>query len=299
MEKYYLAGYTPPAGVTSASAVKEYQQRLGVAMDGIWGPKTQAAYEQYLAGQQSASSKGYNWDAPATGTDLFNTYYQTILKQISVPTVTVDTPSAETVKDQWQSILKPSVDAAISRRESASQRAQAELDADAVSRGMGSSSYVSSVKSRESQDAAGDIQEMEAQYGATLAERIAATLQSYDQMRLSAQQYNLQAQQAAQQAALNLAGDWYRNYVSEQNALSKASVKSVSTSSGSNAASNTRVSSNLTTSDYIAYVENLSDSQRRQLFSSSQSYWKVRRDELLAALGSSSYLSLRERYIGK
>ena len=50
MASYSLAGYTPPAGVDSRQKVKEYQTRLGVAADGIWGPKTQAAYEASLTG---------------------------------------------------------------------------------------------------------------------------------------------------------------------------------------------------------------------------------------------------------
>ena len=78
---------------------------------------------------------------------------------------------------------------------------------------MGSSTYVSSLKERESAEAQDDIDELQAQYGATLAERIATSLQAYEQMRLNAQQYNLQAQAAAQQAALNLAGSWYSDYV--------------------------------------------------------------------------------------
>lgn len=298
--KYYSAGYTPPAAVGSATSVKEYQRMLGVAVDGIWGPNTQAAYDRYLTGQQSNSSAaGGKWDAPSTGTDLFNSYYQSILNQIGVPSMTVDVPGAEAVKDQWQAALRPGLEAAISRRKSASQSVQAEMDADAVSRGMGGSSYVSSVKQRESAGAQEDIGEMEAQYGATLAERIAASLQSYEQMRLSAQQYNLQAQQSARQAALGLAGDWYSDYTAQQNAQAAAKSAGSSSGSGSGSSSTARVSSNLSAGDYLSYVDNLTESQRRQLFTSSQSYWKVRRDELLAALGSGSYLSLRERYIGK
>lgn len=296
MAQYYSPGYTPPAGVSSASAVKEYQRMLGVTVDGIWGPKTQAAYDSYASSQQGSTAS--QWAAP-TGTDLFNSYYQTILSQIGVPTVSMDIPSADTIRSQWQEALRPSLDAAITRRQTASQAAKAELDADAVSRGMGSSSYVSSVKERESAGAQQDIGEMEAQYGATLAERIAASLQSYDQMRLSVEQYNQQARQSAQQTALGLAGTWYQNYLSQQSALAQSSAKSTSSSSGSSSSSTAKVSSNLTASDYLEYVENLSARERQELFTSSQSYWKVRRDELTTALGSSSYLGLRERYLGK
>ncbi|NCB30975.1 MAG: hypothetical protein EOM66_06155 [Clostridia bacterium] len=301
--QYYSPGYTPPSGVNSASSVKEYQRMLGVTADSIWGPQTQAAYDQYSAGrQQSASLSGGKWSADSgAGTDLFNSYYRAILNQISIPTTEVDIPSADAIRTQWQEALQPSLETAIARRQSASQTTKAELDADAVSRGMGSSSYISSVKERENASAQEDIGEMEAQYGATLAERIAASLQSYDQMRLAAQQSNQQAQQSAQQAALSLAGDWYSNDMARQNALSQSAANSAtSVKSTKRADSGTaQVSNNLTRSDYLSYVENLSDSQRTQLFTSNQSYWKVRRDELLASLGSGSYLSLRERYIGK
>ena len=295
--QYYQAGYTPPAGVNSATGVKEYQRMLGVDVDGIWGPKTQAAYEPYLAGQNTQTSSGnWLWGAPGSqgassqgGTDLFNRYYQTILGQLQVPTINLNIPSEDAVRQQWQDALRPSLDAAISRRQSASQSIRAELDADAVSRGMGSSTYVSSLKERESAEAQDDIDELQAQYGATLAERIATSLQAYEQMRLNAQQYNLQAQAAAQQAALNLAGSWYSDYVAQQNALAQLQAKSYQSST----------SSSLSADDYLTYVENLSSGQRKLLFSSGQSYWKVRREELEAALGTNTYQILRNRYLGQ
>lgn len=305
--QYYQAGYTPPAGVNSATGVKEYQRMLGVDVDGIWGPKTQAAYDQYLAGQssQSSASSSWRWGAPGQGgTDLFTRYYQTILGQLQVPTINLNIPSADAVRQQWQDALRPSLDAAISRRQSASQSIRAELDADAVSRGMGSSTYVSSLKERESAEAQDDIDELQAQYGATLAERIATSLQAYEQMRLNAQQYNLQAQAAAQQAALNLAGNWYSDYVAQQNALAQLQAKSSQSTSSSSrgssgSSSSAKASSSLSADDYLTYVENLSSGQRKLLFSSGQSYWKVRREELEAALGSNAYQTLRRRYLGQ
>ena len=68
--QYYQAGYTPPAGVNSATGVKEYQRMLGVDVDGIWGPKTQAAYDQYLAGQNTQTSSGKALPARAAQTCL-------------------------------------------------------------------------------------------------------------------------------------------------------------------------------------------------------------------------------------
>ena len=58
-------------------------------------------------------------------------------------------------------------------------------------------------------------------------------------------------------------------------------------------------SSSLSADDYLTYVENLSSGQRKLLFSSGQSYWKVRREELEAALGTNTYQILRNRYLGQ
>ena len=220
MAKYYMNGYTPPEGVNSASKVKEYQRQLGVKADGIWGPDTDAAYRASLnrsAQRQAQSRSGFDWGDSGRN-EAFDGYYNAIRNSLSVPTVTVKAPSAGEVKDMWSGVLRPSADAAIERRSRAAEREMAEIDADAVSRGMGQSSYVTSVKARQMEEAQDDISDIEAQYGAALAEKIYDTLYKYDQMSLNAQQYNAEAHAAAQKTALSMASDWYNQYLSQQNA---------------------------------------------------------------------------------
>lgn len=43
---YAVSGFTPPAGVTDRQKVRTIQSNLGVKQDGIWGAKTQAAWEK-------------------------------------------------------------------------------------------------------------------------------------------------------------------------------------------------------------------------------------------------------------
>ncbi len=83
MASYSLAGYTPPAGVDSRQKVKEYQTRLGVAADGIWGPKTQAAYEASTAGGRN------DWSTPAS---IYGGYYDQALSMYAPPTIQAYTP---------------------------------------------------------------------------------------------------------------------------------------------------------------------------------------------------------------
>ena len=207
--------------------------------------------------------------------------------------MTVKAPSAGEVKDMWSGVLRPSADAAIERRNRAAEREMAEIDADAVSRGMGQSSYVTSVKARQMEEAQDDISDIEAQYGAALAEKIYDTLYKYDQMSLNAQQYNAEAHAAAQKTALSMASDWY---LSQQNAAIAAAAKGGSSKSSKGGSGSKK--SSLSREDYTEYVRNLTAEQRRQLFSSENSYWSSRREEIYSALGKTLYDSLKKKYGG-
>ena len=161
---------------------------------------------------------------------------------------------------------------------------------------MGQSSYVTSVKARQMEEAQDDISDIEAQYGAALAEKIYDTLYKYDQMSLNAQQYNAEAHAAAQKTALSMASDWYNQYLSQQNAAIAAAAKG-SSSKPSKGGSGSKKSS-LSREDYTEYVRNLTAEQRRQLFSSENSYWSSRREEIYSALGKTLYDSLKKKYGG-
>ncbi len=286
MASYYMKGYTPPAGVNSASAVKEYQRQLGVKVDGIWGPDTDAAYRASLAAQ---SGPNFNWGSSSN--QIFDSYYNAIRSSISVPTIKVNVPSRDEVSSMWSEVLRPGTDAAIAKRNKAAQEDMAELDADAVSRGMGSSTYVTAVKAREMEEAQDDISEMEAQYSAMLAERIYETISKYEQMNFTAQQYNAEAAANANRTALAMASDWYSSYLAQQNAAAKSS------SSGGSSSSSKK--SNLSAADYTEYVRNLTPAQQKLLFSSSEQYWSSRRDEIYSALGSTLYENLKKQYGGR
>ena len=60
MKNYVLPNFQTPAGIDSEEKVRLVQRRLEVNDDGIWGPKTQAAYERYFAVQPSISVNNLN-----------------------------------------------------------------------------------------------------------------------------------------------------------------------------------------------------------------------------------------------
>ena len=100
----------------------------------------------------------------------------------------------------------------------------AELDADAASRGMGASTYVTSVKGREMANTERDVALLESNYAASLSERVASYLQYYANLDLQAQMQNAQLAYNAQNAAASLAAQWYAAYQSANAASSAASA---------------------------------------------------------------------------
>lgn len=62
-----LSGYTLPTGIMSKNDVKSMQKSLGVTADGIWGPKTQAAYDTYVQQRGDAAKYSYPSLSPPIG----------------------------------------------------------------------------------------------------------------------------------------------------------------------------------------------------------------------------------------
>lgn len=217
----------------------------------------------------------------------FQEYYDTIMGALNVPSISVSVPSKAELKEDISGYLRPGVDLAISKRRAAGETAKAELDADAVSRGMGASTYVSSMKEREDDDVQSDISIMEAQYTATLAERIAAALEKYQSMSLQAQMQNAQYAYNAQTTAMNLASQWFNSYMNNAAKAAKSSSKSGKSSTASK---------NMSTLDYVRFVSGLSAPERSMLYNSGASEWVMMRTELEDALGKDGYRTVRNAF---
>ena len=56
MKNYVLPNFQTPMGIDSEEKVRLVQRKLGVDDDGVWGPKTEAAYERYLVGQMASNT---------------------------------------------------------------------------------------------------------------------------------------------------------------------------------------------------------------------------------------------------
>lgn len=252
-------GYTPPNGITTNEQVKALQQQLnangaGLKVDGVYGPLTQAAY---MASQGGAVA------APATPAvypnSSFDSYYNSIKASLSPQTISYTMPDLNALTGQIAAYLRPSYDQAIANRQTQTEQNRADIDADAASRGMGRSSWVTDVKARENKAEATDIANLESNYGAALAEAVLNQYNMHLSNKLQADMANAEMAAKYEQLAYDRAADMY-------NMMLKSSG-----GSGSSSSSSKRRSGDDTAIDWAAYIESLEPYQMYELMNSNSS----------------------------
>lgn len=270
MANYVIGGYTTPAGVTDQEGVRRVQRQLNegganLKVDGIWGPKTDAAYR-----------------AQQGGTDTLGQSMQQMISYLQPDTLSYTPQSTEVLKAQLESALRPTVDAAIASRKEATELSAAALDADAWPRGMGRSTYVTDVKSRQQQDEADDIARMEDTYEAELAKRLMDAVNAEQERALSAAQYNAEQQNAAKKLAFSAAHDAYGN----------AAVQAKSGKQSGNGSSVVATSPE----NCRKFLASLTPEERKNVYDGVTEEDRICRAELIASLGRSGYVAIQEEF---
>ena len=215
MANYYVSGYNPPAGYTNNDSIKQLQQHLNaqganLKVDGIYGPKTHAAYS---AGN-TATTGG--------GTISYKNYVTELQALLKPNTISYTPTSKEDHASMIQQALRPGYDLAISQRKDATKTNKAEIDADAAARGMGASTWVTDVKDRQSRYEADDIANLEGQYAAAYASQLMDALDREKQNQLAVDQFNASQLSDHQAKALGLADSFYSQYLTDQKSKSKS-----------------------------------------------------------------------------
>jgi len=107
---------------------------------------------------------------------LLGDYTKLFYEQYQPEKMTYTQRTAEEIAGEIGAWLRPAYDAAIEARERRTDIDRAELDADAIARGMGTSSYVTDVKNRQLRQEASDIAALETDYAALLAKEMSDAL---------------------------------------------------------------------------------------------------------------------------
>ena len=147
------------------------------------------------------------------GNEAFETIYEKAKKDYTPQLVTYTPLDEKTLAERIGAVLRPVYEKAIAAIFRGNRHLDAELDADAISRGMGSSTFVTDVKRRQDDAAAEDVKELESEYGAKLADQLYKAMEGERDRALEVEKFNAQQRSAAAEQAFSAAKVLYAAYL--------------------------------------------------------------------------------------
>lgn len=267
----------------------------------------QGEAEQVSSSNQSSAGSS----AAYSGSD-FDKILSSLLETYAPTLIQYEPANAQTLQAQIAQWLRPVYEQSIKNRENSTSISNAELDADAISRGMGSSTYVTDVKNHNFLDQSKDIANIETDYGSALAKYLFEALEDDRDRQLEVDTFNADAKNHAYEQAFDAAVALYETYKASGGGSSLSHSASGGSSLGAaNAAQSTNsradraqdiygsVFSSVETvdpKDSALYLALLSGDKRdRVLNGTSKSSIKARA-ELVKSLGAKKYQQYVKRY---
>ena len=147
------------------------------------------------------------------GDAAFEAIYEKAKKDYAPQLASYTPLDEQTLAARIGAALRPLYDRAIAAIFQGNRRSDAELDADAISRGMGSSTFVTDVKRRQDNAAADDVKDLESEYGAKLADQLYKAMEGERSRQLEVEKFNAQQQNAAAEQAFAMAKYLYAAYL--------------------------------------------------------------------------------------
>ncbi len=256
MGSYYGAGTKPPMLIG--------QQDLGVKI------KPYLTYDDPGSGSGSAGT--------ASDEDILSDYINQMYTRFAPQQVTYDARDEAEIRSSVAAWLRPSYDQAIANRQEQTRQNKANLDADAIARGMGASTYVTDVKNRQQNAEASDIASLESDYGANLAKYVLDGVDSEQNRALEAEKFNAEQRQSAYDQAYSAALALYAQYKKSGGGGKTGGVNKT------------------TLENCEAFLSMLSGDERKAIYSASTAEGKQYRAELLASVGAAGYVQLMGKY---
>ena len=204
----------------------------------------------------------------------FEDYYNSLIETLQHYGASLDLPSLDSIYAQLEAFLRPATDAAIEDRQEYGETVLAELDADAYSRGMGGSTYLSSMKAREYDAIARDIARLESGYNVELAKYMYDASMEFNRIRTELMEIELQHRYAMEQLR-------YQHQLS-----SSAGGKGDSDGDAGSGKGGGDYDS------YYSYLVSLSAEDKWNFLNSKDSIWKNLRESAKASLSPKDYARL-------
>lgn len=166
------------------------------------------------------------------GNEAFETIYERTKKEYAPQQMSYTPLDEKTLAERISAALRPVYEKAIAAIFRGNKHADAELDADAISRGMGSSTFVSDLKRRQDSAAADDVNDLEAEYGARLADQLNKAMEGERERMLEVEKFNAQQRSTALEQAFSAAKTLYDAYLEAKAAQEAAAAAAAAASYG-------------------------------------------------------------------
>ena len=147
------------------------------------------------------------------GNEAFETIFAKTKKDYAPQLMSYTPLDEKTLAERISAALQPVYEKAISAIFRGNRRSDAELDADAISRGMGSSTFVTDVKRRQDNAAADDVNDLEAEYGAKLADQLNKAMEGERDRLFEVEKFNAQQRSESLEQAFSAAKTLYDAYL--------------------------------------------------------------------------------------
>lgn len=143
----------------------------------------------------------------------FARIYDQILGSLKPEQMSYTAPTAAEIAAQISEYLRPTVDQQIKNRQNATRQQRAQTDADAASRGILASTWVTDLKNRLYQQEAADIAAAESDYRSQLLQGVYNRQAQEADRAYQIEMFNTQMRQQAESDAYNRAADMYNLYL--------------------------------------------------------------------------------------
>ncbi len=191
-----ISVWTPPVSILQQNKPKPASKPNST-------PQTASAQKPASGAKPSGgSAKPSNTQSSEAQIPSYESIFSEMLKRYLPETVEFTPLSEREISDMIANWLRPAYEQAIRARQTQTRRYNAELDADAWSRGMGTSTYVTDVKSRAYRDEAQDVDDLESDYASTLAGHLYDAMRAQQEQKVEIDRFNAeQINRAREQAA--------------------------------------------------------------------------------------------------
>ena len=150
------------------------------------------------------------------GNEAFEAIYQRMKEEYAPQLVSFTPTDEKTLAERISAVLRPVYEKAIAALYRGNKRQDAELDADAISRGMGSSTFVTDMKRRQDNATAEGARDLESDYGSKLADQLYKAMGAERDKQLEVEKFNAQQKSDALAQALAAAKVLYEAYLAEK-----------------------------------------------------------------------------------